>query len=307
MRRHRLLLPLVLLFAAPAARADEVDARGASGILADLRRIVGAEEASGWFVDETHLAGLLPTMLQTVCRATPEARREALRRVEAERRQAGDPRELFTRAGDKLDDDASRALTLDRQQALLARTIQSVEGSCPFWVRPEPGFDGRQTDANRWGINLESGGLLQLRHTAGSWTYGGGGVGRLLVSYGFRGVFSVLGGLELAGGAMLRPDSGTSGFVINYLPALPLVLRLHDGSLHYDLEVAGVSIFQADNTHPSFGGRLGLGFGVSALRTRFFIPWAGFGIAYEHYLEGGERPAQDFLRAGLRVGAVWNP
>jgi hypothetical protein len=190
---------------------------------------------------------------------------------------------------------------------LLVRSIQSVESSCPFWVKPEVGFDGRQTDTNRWGLNLESGGLLQLRHTAGSWTYGGGGVGRLLVSYGFRGVFTVLAGVEVAGGAMLRPDSGASGFVINYLPALPVVLRLHDGSFHYDLEAAGVSIFQADNTHPSFGGRLGLGFGVSALRTRFFIPWAGFGVAYEHYLEGGGRSSQDFLRAGLRVGAVWNP
>lgn len=307
MRRSCLLLPLALLLGSPVARADEVDSRGATGILSDLRRIVWAEESSGWFVDETHLAGLLPTMLQTVCRATPEARREALRRLETERREAGDPRERFVRAGDKLDDEATRALTIDRQHALLARSIQSVESSCPFWVKPEAGFDGRQTDANRWGINLESGGLLQLRKTAGYWTYGGGGVGRLLLSYGFRGSFTLLAGAEVAGGAMLRPGTGASEFVINYLPALPVVLRLHDGSFHYDLEVAGVSILQADNLHPSFGGRIALGLGVSALRTRFFIPWAGFGLAYEHYLEGGGRSREEFFRAGFRVGAVWNP
>jgi hypothetical protein len=307
MRRSCLLLTLALLVGPAGARADEVDGRGATGILTDLRRIIWAEESSGWFVDETHFTALLPTMLQTVCRATPEARREAARRIEIERREAGDPRERFARAGDRLDEAATRALTLDRQRALLARAVDAVESSCPFWVKPEVGFDGRQTDANRWAINLESGGLLQLRRTAAHWTYGGGGVGRLLISYGFGGSFTLMAGAEMAGGAMLRAGTGASEFVINYLPAAPVVLRVHDGSWHYDFEVAGVSILQADNLHPSFGGRVAVGLGVSALRTRFFIPWAGFGVAYEHYLEGGGRSREEFFRAGFRVGVVWPP
>lgn len=37
------------------------------------------------------------------------------------------------------------------------------------------------------------------------------------------------------------------------------------------------------------------------------IPWAGAVVAYEHYFESGGRAPADFVRAGLRVGAVFDP
>jgi hypothetical protein len=73
------------------------------------------------------------------------------------------------------------------------------------------------------------------------------------------------------------------------------------------MEVAAVSLFQADDFRMSYGARAGLGIGVSALRTRSFLPWAGAAIAYEHYWANADRPAAEFFRAGLRVGVVWDP
>jgi hypothetical protein len=148
--------------------------------------------------------------------------------------------------------------------------------------------------------------MIQVRQTQGDWTYGGGGVIRLLPSYGFGGRVTLLGGFEFGGGAMLKSGGGPTEFVVNYFPALPVVLRLHDGMWHYDLETAAVTLVQADDHRTSYGVRAGAAIGVSALRTRSFLPWAGVAIAYEHDF-AGVRPRAEFFRAGLRVGAMWDP
>ena len=74
----------------------------------------------------------------------------------------------------------------------------------------------------------------------------------MLVGYGFDGRYSLLVGGEFGGGAMLRPGTEASQFVINYFPAVPLVLRTHFLTFQYDVEVAPVALFQADNTDPSW-------------------------------------------------------
>lgn len=285
---------------------DDV-ARSAAGLIRDVERIVSAEEASGWFSDDDAYDGVQKAMMQSVCRATPEARVEARRMLETSARRLGNPRQLFTQAGRELDDATADALTAERRLRALELTVENAH-RCPFWVDSDPTFEGRQTDRNRFTLSLETGGMLQLRRHAGRWTYGGGGAGRLLGAYGFGGDFTLLAGPEFGGGAMLEPggDGGTSQFVINYFPAIPVVLRWHDVAWHWDVELAPVSWFQASNTEPSFGGRLGMSAGVAALRTRGVIPWAGAAVAYEHYRPGGGREAAHFLRGGLRVGVIWD-
>jgi hypothetical protein len=118
---------------------------------------------------------------------------------------------------------------------------------------------------------------------------------------------TVLGGLEFGGGAMVRPQTSASEFVINYLPAIPVVLRFHSVAWHYEVETAAVGLLQADNTRPSYGVRVGTGVGFSTLRVQSILPWAGFVVAAEHYFRGGGRPRQQFVRAGLRVGFLWDP
>lgn len=298
------LLAIVGVLGAPGvalAQGEVEDDRGVQGILVDLERIVTSEESAGWFLDRTQITTLYPVALQTVCRATPTARAQALARLDA-RVAAEDARAIFEREG--MSSAAAQALSTQRQRDLLKAAVEGG-ADCPFWVKPEHGYSGRQTVRNRFFLTFESGGLLQLRRTEGSWTYGGGGVARLLSGYGL-GRVSLMGGAEFAGGAMLKVGGGQSDFVINYFPAVPVMLRVHSVSWHYDFELAAVSLFQSSDTRFSFGTRAGFAVGLSALRTRFLLPWAGAAVAYEHYFEGHRAP-QDFIRAGLRVGGVWDP
>jgi hypothetical protein len=95
--------------------------------------------------------------------------------------------------------------------------------------------------------------------------------------------------------------------VINYFPAIPVLVRFHDGGWHYDAEVGAVGLFQADDSSLSLGTRIGGAIGIKALRTRGVLPWAGLAIAYERYFESGGRPRAHFVRGGLRVGLMWGP
>jgi hypothetical protein len=290
--------------APPPARAP--DCEGAYALTADVRRIVAGEESEGWFSDADAFRSMDEHVLQSVCRATPDARARALAGLRAERARAGDARELHRAAGE-VSEAVERALTADRELRALERALMRVEAECPFWVAPEPSFAGLQSDRRRVTLNLETGGYFQLRETEDDWTFGGGGMGRLLVGWGFDGRTTLLFGPELGGGAMIRPNTSASQFVINYFPAVPVVLRMHELTWHWGVEAAPVAVFQADNTRISFGGRIGGAVGFTALRTRNVLPWAGLAIDYEYYPRNGGRAPAHFLRGGLRFGFPWDP
>jgi hypothetical protein len=285
--------------------ARAADPEGAHGLAADVDRIVAGEESEGWFADSDAVREIAPAVFESMCRATPEARLEALQELRVQAAQAGDPRALFERAGE-LTDSVKHALSVDRQRRVLELALARVD-ECPFWIRPSAGFNGRQSDRQRFTLSLETAGNVVLRHTVGRFAFGAGGWGRILPSYGINDRFTLLAGLEFGGGAMVRPNTSASQFIINYFPAIPVVLRVHHRTWHYDFEAASVALFQADNTLPSYGFRLGGGIGFSALRRHDFLPWAGLAASYEHYFAGGGRSAAEFLRADLRVGFVWDP
>jgi hypothetical protein len=105
---------------------------------------------------------------------------------------------------------------------------------------------------------------------------------------------------------MLKPRTQPTEFVVNYFPAVPVMLRFHDVAWHYDVEAAPVALFQADNGAVSFGARLGFGVGFATLRTRGVIGWAGAVIMGEHYFARSGRSSAQFLRGGVRVGVIWD-
>ncbi len=292
---------VVSLSGSAFAQPDDV-----TGLVADVERVVASEEGSGWFSDTEAFDSTVATLLQSVCRARPNARSQALAILEARARALGDPRELYVRAGHRLTGPVERALTAARRQRALERAILRAATDCPFWAEPDPEFSGLQTDRKRFTLSLETGGIVQLRRTEGSWTFGGGGYGRLLPGYGFGDV-SVLAGAEFGGGAMLKPNTEPTELVINYFPALPVVVRFRNVSWHYDIEMAPVALFQADDGDLSYGVRAGGAIGVMALRTRGVLPWAGIAVAYEHYFPSGGRERAHFLRGGLRIGLMWDP
>jgi hypothetical protein len=246
---------------------------------------------------------VVPTLLESVCRASSAARAEALAGIRERARRAGEPRAVYAAEGES-SSRFQQALSLDRQLRSLELSLSRAGAECPFWVPASAGFQSRQTDAGRWTLAIETGGNLQLRQTAGRWTIGGGGLGRILPSYGLSEHVSLLVGVEFGGGAMLRPGAPQTEFVINYFPAIPLVLRVRDVNWRYDLEVGPVALFQADNVDLSYGARVGTSIGIIALRTRNVLPWAGLAATYEYYFPGARPPAH-FIRGGLRIGILW--
>lgn len=271
-------------------------------LVIDLERLVEVQQGGGWRIDRYELEDMMPPALQTVCKVPRDIRLRVLAWYDRRISLLGGPVEEAFKKTQKLSS-VTELLFVTRQRMLLVEADRRSVRECPFWLTPDRGFHGIQSDRHRYTFSLETGGLIQLRHTENRWTYGGGGVIRALVGRGFEHT-SILVGAEFAGGAMLRLGN-TGSFVINYFPALPLVLRMHDRTYHYDVEVAPVLLFQADDTRFSYGLRFGLGGGVQGKRTRGIIPWAGIAFAYETYFPGA-RPLMSFLRGGLRVGLVWN-
>jgi hypothetical protein len=279
----------------PAQLESAVSARPAPGtskspsessveaLIFDLTRIVDAEEGSGWLIDEAALRNVHPGLMESVCRATPDVRERALARVTREGAESGDPRAEYAQAGGELTDRVEAAISASRRALALGVAITKAPVECPFWLRPDPEFRGLQSTRDRWMLNFDTGGTAQIRNSAGSWTLGAGGFGRLLLGYGFTHV-SLLGGVEFGGGALLEPNTNPTQFAVNYIPALPFLVRLHRGAWHLDCEAAMVGLFQAGNTELSYGVRGGLTLGISSLRLRGVLPWVGLGVAAEYHL-----------------------
>ncbi len=293
----------LLLFVPRLARAE--DQEGARSLLSDVARVVAAEEADDWFADREALHAIEQHLLPSVCRATPDARAAALAGLRKSAAELGDPKALFAKRGE-VTDDVDAARTADRRLRALEGALARQE-ECPFWIRPVPGFQGLQSDRKRFTLSVESGGDVEFRVARHHLTFGAGGLGRVLGGWGFDGKYSMLFGAELGGSALLRPNSNASEFVINYFPALPLVLRTRHLTWHYDIEAAPVALFEADNTHLSYGARLAGAFSFTALRHRNVLPWAGLDLSYEYYFDGGGRGPIHFFRGGLRIGLPWDP
>ena len=285
------------------ARAEDLE--GARSLLSDVSRVVAAEEVDDWFADREAMVSMEQHLLPSVCRATPDARAAALAGLRKRTAELGDPKRLFAEQGE-LTDQVRAARTADRRLRALERAL-GRQDECPFWIRPEPAFRGLQSDRRRFTLSVESGGDVQFRVARQHVTFGAGGSGRLLGGWGFDGKYSLLFGPELGGSALLRPNSNASEFVINYFPALPLVLRSRQLTWHYELEAAPVALFEADNTRLSYGARIGGAFAFTALRHRNVLPWAGLALSYEYYFDGGGRGPIHFFRGGLRIGLPWDP
>lgn len=279
----------------------------AQGLLADIERLVSAEESLGWVVDRVQLDDLYPSLLESICPTLPNAREIALAMLQHESQRLGDPFTLFQADQRQLTDRVEDALAAKRRLIALEHGLEGARRECPFWIEVDPEFEGIQTDRNRFTLNVESGGVAILRQTAGDWTLGAGGFGRVMPAYGFGGSWTLLAGGEFGGGALIRPGDETTGLVVNYFTAAPVVARLRGVAWHYDVELAPVALFQTDDTRISYGARVGTTVGISALYTTGFIPWAGVSLAYEHYVESGGRPEAHFIRGGFRAGLSWDP
>ena len=304
-----LLAALALCSPVLAASAQTPGAPSEASVAAlifDLERIVASEESGGWLLEQAAQDAIHHDVMESVCRAAQPVRARAVERLTERTVALGDPRALYERAGGQLTPQVQSALSAQRTLSALQRGAQVAPGECPFWVRANPEFRGLQSTRDRWIVNFDTGGTVTLRSTQGDWSIGAGGFGRLLGGYSFTHA-SLLAGLELGGGALVEPHTNPTAFAVNYIPALPVILRLHRDAWNLDLEGASVALFQASNHALSYGVRGGVTIGVSALRVRGILPWFGLGLATEYHFENAARPAALYLRGGLRVGGVWDP
>ena len=277
-----------------------------AGLLGDLEKMVESQASLGWTIDRYELEELIPTALMSVC-STPEAARDAvLEHLEARIEALGGPvEEAYRKRGNDLGK-VSVLLFTSRVRALLGEAMLRAGDECPFWLEPSSSFHGLQTDAYRFTLNVEGGGLLVLHHADDKLTFGGGGSGRLLLGRGLDPRWTVLGGLEVGGHAQFEQTETETRFPIILVVAAPLVLRGTDRTWHYEFEVAGLGYFTQTELRVSPGVRGGLLLGLSTLRIRSVMPWAGVGAAFEYVFPTSFRGPVWSLRAGARIGFDWD-
>lgn len=277
-----------------------------AALVADLEKMVESQASLGWTIDRYELEELMPTALLSVCSA-PEPTRDAVLTHLAARVEAlgGPVEEAFRERGGDLGA-VSELLFTSRVHALLSEAMLRAGDECPFWLRPSPSFHGLQTDAYRFTLNVEGGGLLVLHHAGDKVTFGGGGAGRLMLGRGLSARWTVLAGAELGGHAQFEQTETETHFPISLVVAAPLVLRRHDRTWHYDLEVAGLGYFTQTDLRVSPGLRGGVLLGISALRVRSIMPWFGVGAAFEYVFPTSFRGPLWSIRAGARVGFDWD-
>jgi hypothetical protein len=290
------------------ARADDAaqnEARARSTLRYDLERIVEGAESTGWKIDKYEYEELMPDALQSICAAQPAVRQAVLADLDERIRALGGPvEEAFRKTGDI--DDLGDLLFVTRVRTLLADAIVRARTECPFWLLPRADFRGLQTDAYRFTLNLEGGGLFAVRRMDGRLLPGGGGSGRLLLGRGLDERWTVLAGAEFGTIALFEQSATGTKVPITFVAAVPFVIRRGAHSWRYDLELAPIAYFDQEDTRVSWGGRVGFLVGASAVRIRRIIPWAGLGIAVEGLFPTAWRAPFQTLKGGLRIGFDWD-
>ncbi|MCB9550272.1 MAG: hypothetical protein H6706_31125 [Myxococcales bacterium] len=280
----------------------------ARALYVDLDQLVAGRERTDWVVDRVELEAVADDLMRSVC-ATPLAERARLGGWLAARQgELGEPEALWRSAGGDLAL-VQPALHLARVRKLLAHG-QTIEGECPFWLPPTEDFGGVHADADRFILQAETMGAFQLVLAEGADpAVGGAGLVRLLPGYGLNHHLTVLLGLEMGVASELdRGEGGEVQLTPGFAAGVPLVLRVHVGSLRWD---TGVSLTgrskDPDFSNPRMGLRWDQSIGVATLRVAGVQPYVMIWAGHEWLPETDSAPRLHSLRMGSRVGISWDP
>ena len=311
-RCARSILSLLLWTVALASThgcASLPDDRAERALYLDVRKIVSAEQRTGWVVDRLELDHVAPLAMRSICQAEPEVRRRVLSWLDARVAEGGgSAKALWERSGRERSGGVDELLLLERVRMTVAAGDGNSEADCPFWLPEDPEFVGVQASAYRFVLMLESrGGLFGLVRD-GKVEFGGGGGGRILGAYGFDHRFSLALGVELAGGAF--PQESTDGGIslsTTFGTAVPLLLRTHLPGLLIDVEVAPVVWFTTRTAAFPPGLRASAGVGLPGLRSGAFMPYAMLWLGYEYHPPRGSQPEVHVFGLGTRIGLDLDP
>jgi hypothetical protein len=268
-----------------------------------VQRIVNVREARGWRVDRIEQESLLPDALDSVCRATPEARTAVLAWIDGRIvALGGNVEEAWRKAGRRL----SRVrplLELHRIRLILGAAVEVAPRDCPFWLTPGEPFGGRQIADDRWLLTVEGGGKGILLRSAGENDFAGGGAGRLLIGRAFGRHFGLHAGVEGGGSAGFPRDAtgARTSLVLALDVVVPLVLRVRFVNSYLEVEGGWLTHVTEDDTDARSGIHAGVALGVRSARERWFTPGLALALTWERVFEDGAAPAIDFVKLGLRV------
>ncbi len=291
-----------------AGCASMPDERAERALYLDVRRIVSAEQRTGWVIDRHELEDVAPLAMRSICQAAPVVRRRVLswldQRIAAG---GGSAQELWEASGRERTGAVDELLLLERTRMTLAAGDGNSEADCPFWLPLDPDFSGVQSSAYRFTVMLESrGGLFGLVRE-GEVEFGGGGGGRVLGAYGVNHRLSLALGVELAGGAFPRETSDGVALSTTFGSALPVLARTHLDGFMIDVEVAPVIWFTTRSATFPPGLRGSVAFGLPGLRTGALLPYAMLWLGYEYHPPRGSQPLVHVFGIGTRIGLDIDP
>lgn len=287
---------LLLLFLLVGCSQPLPPARSAANLYRDVQRLVNVREARGWRIDKVERESLLPDAMDSVCRATPAARTEAMAWIEARIAALGGDVEAAWRARGKKLSRVESLLELHRIRMVLAAAIASA-GDCPFWIEPREPFVGRQISDDRWLLSLEGGGKGLVLREAGETDFAGGGAGRLLVGRNFGERWGLFVGGEAGGSAGFPRDAmgERTSLVLAVDVVAPLVVRYRLVNSYFEAEAGWIGRVNEDDADLRHGFHVGVAFGARSVRERWLMPGLALGLSYERVDD------LDLIKLGLRV------
>jgi hypothetical protein len=291
----------VLACAALIGCAAVPEASPSRALYLDLRRVVESKQRVDWVLDRREIEDATPTALISVCQVTPDVRAETADWISGRLlAEGGSAREVYTRAGNDLDA-AYEALTLERTLTLLNHVTATADQDCPFWLTPDPTFNGVHSSSDRFALILESRGQAGLFILDDTVAFGGGGGGRVLPAWGVNSAFTWAMGLEFGGSGLVSAGAEQEIDAI-ISTAVPMLFRWYNLSRVYDVEVAAVSFFTTEDVSLLPGGRISFGTGLSTPRVGAFMPTGVLQISYEVHPPRGVFPTAHVIAIGTRLG-----
>jgi hypothetical protein len=298
----RLFATMILAAAACAPALPQQPIQRA--LVRDLARVVETRDQIGWFVDDYEMRQAMPEVMDSVCRVDPAEREAALAWLDERMSEYGGSAKAAWLRADKDLDAIPHPLLLERTRTLLRYGHESaLEGKCPFWLEPEPDFDGRQDLVGNVMVAAEYGGRFYAQYEGNKPGLGGGGTLRVLAGLGVHERLTVLTGIE-AGGAGRFTDIQYGERV--EVPAFlifantPLIFRFHDLSTYYEIEAAMVTYTNQLRGITQFGGRIGGGIGVLRTVLSGVLPGLTLSANFDYVPAQNGLPAVRQLGAGIR-------
>lgn len=288
--------------AAPSGRAER-------GLYEDLRRVVEHEQRSGsWVIDRYAVEHAADTTLASACLSSPETRTRLDAWLASRISALGGPAEdAYVRRGHDVGA-VSEIRFYERVRMLLRLAIERGPTECPYWLEPDPEFDGVQSNNAGFGLVLESIGSGALLVSGGEVALGGGGGGRVMPAWAFGPTLLVAVGAEVGGmGSFPEDPSGGRQLEARFSLGVPLLFRLRAGTQHVDLEVTGSNRFTESEFPFAPGIRFSVGYGLSTIRSGGFLPVGGLWVGYELRPAHGSALTEHAILLGTRVGFDWRP